>query len=325
MTTLDEAPVVTDGQPAPRSHGSRFRRQLPRRRAPRPVRPARPVGPPNRVETAGSVISTSTTMVALVTLWMALQMLVLGGVAQERSQTLLYQEFRAQVAAATAPVGPVTEPGAPVALLEIPRLGMQQVVVEGTASGDLLAGPGHLRNTVLPGQAGTSVVLGRAATYGSPFADVDRLEPGDRIEVTVGQGRVVFTVQGLRRSGDALPQPLASGRSRLTLVTAEGQGRLSAIAPGETLYVDAEASSAFPAPAGLPPTVPESEKPMGLDTGVLPLLALDLALLLALTLGVIAARQRWSLVHVWVVATPLALALAWVTTDGVMRLLPNLT
>ncbi|WGX98211.1 sortase [Nocardioides sp. L-11A] len=288
-------------------------------------RAGRPAGPPSRVETAGSVVSTSTTMVALVTLWMALQMLVLGGVAQERSQSLLYQEFRAQVAAATAPVGPVTEPGAPVALLEIPRLGMQQVVVEGTASGDLLAGPGHLRNTVLPGQAGTSVVLGRAATYGSPFAEVDRLEPGDRIEVTVGQGRAVFTVQGLRRSGDPLPQPLASGRSRLTLVTAEGQGRLRAIAPGEVLYVDAESSSAFPAPSGLPPTVPESEKPMGIDTGVLPLLALDLALLLALTLGVIAARQRWSLVHVWVVATPLAIALAWVTTDGVMRLLPNLT
>ncbi|WP_181411020.1 sortase [Nocardioides humi] len=218
----------------------------------------------------------------------------------------------------------MTEPGAPVALLEIPRLGLQQVVIEGTASGDLLAGPGHLRNTVLPGQAGTSVVFGRAATYGGPFGDLDQLERGDRIEVQVGQGRVVFTVSGLRRTGDPLPQPLESGRSRLTLVTAEGQGRLRAIAPGEVVYVDAEAASAFPAPSGLPPTVPESEKPMGTDAGVLPLLALDLALLLALTLGVIAARQRWSLVHVWVVATPLALALAWATTDGVMRLLPNL-
>ena len=58
--------------------------------------------------------------------------------------------------------------GEPVALLSIPRLGISQVVVEGTASGDTLAGPGHLRDTVLPGQVGTSVVYGRAATYGAP-------------------------------------------------------------------------------------------------------------------------------------------------------------
>ncbi|TQK69939.1 sortase [Nocardioides sp. SLBN-35] len=321
MTTLEESPVAASEQTVPRESGARPRRR-PQRRAPRP---SRQDGPPSRAETASTVVSTSATMAALVTLWMALQLLVLGGVAQERSQSLLYDEFRAEVAAATASVGPVTEPGAPVALIQVPRLGLQQVVVEGTASGDLLAGPGHLRNTVLPGQAGASVVFGRAATYGSPFRDLDRLEPGDRIEVTVAQGRVAFTVRAVRRSGDPLPQPLAAGRARLTLVTAEGHGRLRAIAPGEALYVDAEADSAFPAPSGLPPTVPEPEKPMGTDTGVLPLLALDLALLLALTLGVIAARQRWSLVHVWVVATPLAIALAWVTTDGVMRLLPNLT
>jgi sortase A len=49
-----------------------------------------------------------------------------------------------------------------------------------------------------------------------------------------------------------------------------------------------------------------------------------LALLLALTLGVIAARQRWPAALVWVVAAPLAIALSWATTDVVMRLLPNL-
>ena len=38
------------------------------------------------------------------------------------------------------------------------------------------------------------------------------------------------------------------------------------------------------------------------DTGALPLLALYLALLLAVTLGVVAARQRWSTALVWVVA-----------------------
>jgi sortase A len=45
-------------------------------------------------------------------------------------------------------------------------------VVEGTASSDLLDGPGHLRSTVLPGQVGTSVVMGRAKTYGAPFGAI---------------------------------------------------------------------------------------------------------------------------------------------------------
>jgi len=39
---------------------------------------------------------------------------------------------------------------------------------------------------------------------------------------------------------------------------------------------------------------------------------------------VVAARQRYSAVLVWVVASPVAIALAWQTTDVVMRLLPNL-
>ena len=48
-----------------------------------------------------------------------------------------------------------------------------------------------------------------------------------------------------------------------------------------------------------------------------------LALLLAATLGVVVARQRWSAPLVWIVALPVAVALAWSTTDVVMRLLPN--
>lgn len=263
-------------------------------------------------------------MTAIVCTWMLLQLLFLGGVAQNRAQDLLYREFRTAAAAGTAPVGPVTPAGDPVALLTIPRLGISQVVVEGTSSGDLLAGPGHLRNTVLPGQAGTSVVYGRGATYGAPFADIASLAPGDIVKVVAAQGPVQLTVTGVRRTGDPLPQPLAAGHARLTLATAEGQGRLRALRPGEVVYVDAEADKAFAAPAGLPATVPDSEKAMAKDPGALPLLSLCLALLLALTLGVVAARQRWSAVLVWVVASPLVLALAWATTDVVMRLLPNL-
>lgn len=282
------------------------------------------LGPANSTETSAAVASTALTMLTLVCLWTVLQLLVLGSLSHQRAQDVLYRELRTQLAGATAPVGPVVPVGEPVALLSIPAIGLEQVVVEGTASGDTLAGPGHRRDTPLPGQEGTSVVYGRAATYGAPFANLTELVPGDEIAVVAGQGRIRFQVLGVRRAGEPLPLPPDAGRARLTLVTAEGSGRLSALTPETTVYVDAEATKAFPAPAGRPTAVPLSETAMASDRGAMPLLALHLALLLALTLGVIAARQRWSPALVWVIASPLALALAWASTDVVMRLLPNL-
>ncbi len=279
---------------------------------------------PDAAHDTGVAIATAATMVALVCLWVAAQMLWFGGISESRDQRLLYDQFRTELAAATAPVGPVTPPGDPVALLTIPRLGVQQVVVEGTASGDLLAGPGHLRDTVLPGQVGTSVVFGRAATYGAPFQNIASLQRGDQISVIMAQGQRMFHVIGVRRAGDPLPQPPASGLARLTLVSAEGSGRFGDIAPGRAVYVDAEAIKGFTAPAGLPTAVPTSETVLANEPGALPLLVVCLALLLALTLGILAARQRWSGVRVWVIASAPAIALAWFTTDVVMRLLPNL-
>lgn len=301
--------------PTPASPRTRMRRVSPP-----------PRGPQTRArgEQATLLVSSVATMVALVCLWVAAQLLVLGGLAQSRDQQLLYTEFRTQLAAATAPIGPVVPAGDPVALIQIPRLGVQQVVVEGTATGDTLAGPGHLRDTPLPGQAGTSVVFGRAATYGAPFRDLIQLAKGDRIMVVMAQGQVPFTVRDVRRAGDPLPQPLAVGRARLTLVTAVGTGRFGAVTPHEAVYVDAEAKKSFPAPAGRPTAVPASELVLATDQGALPALVLCLALLLALTLAIVAARRRWSAVLVWLVAAPCAMALAWLTTDTVMRLMPNL-
>jgi sortase A len=273
-----------------------------------------------------SVVTTTSVMLCLVAGWMVAQMLYLGGLAQDRSQAELYSELRGSLAAGTAPIGPVTVVGTPVAMLSVPHIGLEQVVVEGTASGDLLDGPGHLRNTVLPGQLGTSAVFGRARTYGAPFARIGELLPGDRIDVTTAQGVTRFRVIGVRRAGDPLPQPRPEDAARLVLVSGETSGgRVPSLSPGRVVYVDAEADEAFDTPAGLPRVVPDPELAMGAESGaVLPLLTVCLGLLLALTLGVIAARQRFGAALVWVVTTPVVIAVAWLTTDVVMRLLPNL-
>ena len=305
-------------------------RTTPTRRAPKSSRPPKPPKPPKpprapRPPLTGTpaVTSSAATMLAVVCLWVFVQLLLLGDLKHERAQDLLYAQFRTEIASATAPVGPVVPVGDPVALVRIPALDLEEVVVEGTASGDLRVGPGHQRNTVLPGQDGTSVLMGRAAMYGRPFADLTDLTPGDTIEVVVAQGTRTFRVLGVRRTGDPLPQPREAGVARLVLATAEGQGRLAGLTPGEAVYVDAEADDAFPAPPGRPAAIPESEQLMASEVTVLPLLATCLAALVLATLLIVSARQRWSAVLVWVLASPVVIALAWVTTDVLVRLLPN--
>lgn len=294
-------------------------------RAPRPSRaPRAPRAPRPAPEGAGAVLSTASTMVVLVSLWVVLQLLVLGTLAHDRAQTLLFDDFRVELAETTAPLGPTVPVGDPVAIVTIPALDVEEVVVEGTASGDLLAGPGHLRGTPLPGQRGFSVLMGRAATYGAPFGRIGELQRGDDVDVLTAQGRLTLDVIGVRREGDPIPSFPDPEAAVITLVSAEGEGPLSALTPDTTVYVDAVAAEAFATPAGYGGVAPEAEQALARDTSAMPLLALWLALLVGLSVAVVVARQRWAAAVVWVVAGPVAIALAWQTTDTAMRLLPNL-
>jgi sortase A len=314
MTLLDAAPRLL------RKRGDDG---LPHQRVPRPAPAEKPTTRREAPESL-SVASSALSMVALLCLWFVVQTLFLSGLSEARSQHLLYQDFREQVAAATAPVGPVVPAGDPVAVLVVPVLGLHAVVVEGTASGDLQAGPGHRRDTVLPGQAGVSLVYGRASTYGAPFGHLARLTTGDPIYTQTAQGRQTFTVTGVRRAGDPVPPPLTGTQARLTLVSTEGTGLAGRLGAATTVYVDAVAPKGYAFPAGRPVALPASERAMAGEPAALPLLSLALALLLGLALAVAWARRRWSAPLIWVIASPVALALAWSTTDTVVRLLPNL-
>lgn len=161
---------------------------------------------------------------------------------EQRSQDQLYASFRGLLdpSSPTAPsIGGAIAPGSPVALLNSPRAGLRNVVVvEGTTSGDLLEGPGHLRDSPLPGQPGESILMGKSTTAGAPFGGITRLRKGDVITVRTGQGRFRFVVEGQRVAGDPLPQIPSSG-SLLTLVTSAGSGWLGRLAPSRLVYVDA--------------------------------------------------------------------------------------
>jgi len=130
------------------------------------------------------------------------------------------------IAGSAPTAAPFTVPpkGDPVALIAIPRIGVNQVVVEGVDVDDLRKGPGHYPATQLPGHEGTAAIAGHRTTYGAPFGDLDQLSPGDQIILTTVQGRFVYKVTETRvvNPGDGsvlqnVPDPANPGRYLATL------------------------------------------------------------------------------------------------------------
>jgi sortase A len=91
---------------------------------------------------------------------------------------------------------PVVEEGDPIGRIEIPTIGVDNIVVAGVEKSDLKNGPGHYPETPMPGQVGNAAIAGHRTTYGQPFFDIDKLEVGDEIVVTTVDGRFVYRVTG---------------------------------------------------------------------------------------------------------------------------------
>jgi sortase A len=255
----------------------------------------------------------------------------LSGLYYDRVQVDAYANFRNSLALATAPTGP-TNPadpaqllalGTPVAVLSIPEIGLTSVVFEGTSGQVLEGGPGHQRDTPLPGQPGVSVIFGRRTAYGGPFSRLASLHRGDYFTVTTGQGVATYKVLDQRRAGDRFPPALAAGQGRLVLVTADGPP----LAPSGVLDVDADLmSQPKPAPAMVisPSQLGPSELALGTDSEAWVLVVLWGAALLAAAALLAWAGRRWGRWQTWIVAVPVVCYLSLSIADQVARLLPNL-
>lgn len=91
-----------------------------------------------------------------------------------------------------------TGTGDAIGRIELPEIGVDQVIVEGTDGGTLRKGPGHYPETPYPGISGTVAIAGHRTTYGAPFRDLDKLERGDRIVVEMPYGRFVYSMERSR-------------------------------------------------------------------------------------------------------------------------------
>lgn len=315
-----DLPIIINSAPPP-NDGRPWVTKLGRPRRPRRTRGARTPLPQGASVAVWILFTCSVTA-----LWVLLYAFVLSGFQEARDQHELYGQLREELGLATAPLGGTIEPGSPVAVVQIPSLQLSDLVVlEGTASGDLQSGPGHRRDTVLPGQHGTAVVFGRSVMFGAPFARITTLHPGDPITITTGQGEFSYVVDRVRHIGDPLPSLLPADGGRLTLVTSEGFGWQAGWAPNRSVYVDATLQgTTVPAPAGRPRAIPTFEKAMQGNSGALVGLVLWLAGLVLVAGGVVWARARWGQWQTWLVGVPLVLACAWGSTQLALQLLPNL-
>jgi len=246
---------------------------------------------------------------------------VVTGLEESRSQRALLPAFAAGVQSQSIDaMSKVPIPGSPVAMIEIPSIGVHQVVVEGSSPELLKMGPGHLPNTPLPGEFGNSVVLGRRLTYGAPFSRLDEVQTGDSVTMITGQGSFTYVVNHVWY---VLPgQPDVTGPtldSRLTLVTAG-----SSLAPTTRLVVVAALQGN---PIGVPtrPSVavaPDEFGQTGNVTGLLLAILWGTALVTLILLS-IRVYRIWPVRAAYVVTTPAVIFLLWLVFENLDRLLPG--
>lgn len=128
------------------------------------------------------------------------------------------------------PDRPRPDPGAAVARIEAPTIGLDKTVVEGVGRPQLRAGPGLYPISPLPGHRGNVAIAGHRTTHGSPFAALDQLQPGDPIVLETVDGVFTYRVEGQHTAGgdilghrivepDAVDVIADLGDSRLTLTS----------------------------------------------------------------------------------------------------------
>jgi sortase A len=125
-------------------------------------------------------------------------------------------------------------------------MGIDFIVVQGTAESSLRRGPGHYRDTPLPGLRGTVAIAGHRTTYLAPFRDLNLMRRGDLIVIETPYARLLYRTEKQRvvlptayryvthrMSYDRLAltacHPLYSASHRIVvfgrLVSMEGRGR----------------------------------------------------------------------------------------------------
>jgi sortase A len=119
----------------------------------------------------------------------------------------------------TADTTPSPPPiGAAIAEIEIPRVGLQAVVVQGDSDKLLRLAVGHMPQTALPGESGNMVFAGHRDSF---FRALRSVRKGDQIVVDTHGGSYAYQVEStsIVEPTDLSVLQSTNGRRELTLIT----------------------------------------------------------------------------------------------------------
>jgi sortase A len=250
-----------------------------------------------------------------------LNVFVISDISHDRAQRLLYAEFRSSLKNGGAPVDSPVAAGTPVAIIKIPSIDVDEVVVEGTSSRDLQRGVGHLRSSALPGQYGTSVLIGRRTSFGGAFGEIGSLEAGDEIQVVSAQGTTTYRVASKDTFGGEDAAAFAPAGNALRLVTSA-----STFGTSKRLSVLALAEKGTAFPVGLKSAIsPVSLDELGANMNHQNAgsLLVWLQILIAALAGAIWAVSRWGLRSAWPMVSPVILVVLYVVSNQLIGILPS--
>lgn len=140
-----------------------------------------------------------------------------GSVQPDYSDALpsIAKERDVEVPRPATPAAPA--PGKPIGVIEIPRLGLSSVVLEGDETAALLLGVGHLSDTPLPWRDGNSVLAAHRDTF---FRGLGRIRPKDVIRFRTADAELEYRVQETRIVKPTDVEVLAPTKAAvLTLIT----------------------------------------------------------------------------------------------------------
>jgi sortase A len=84
--------------------------------------------------------------------------------------------------------------GQAIGRLEVPRLGLNMVLVDGTDDSSLQKGPGLDRRTYMPGEGQLVYIAGHRTTYLAPFAHIERMRAGDPVTIELPYATFLYRV-----------------------------------------------------------------------------------------------------------------------------------